>query len=206
MALGTVALLSTACSFEFKLGGEAVATSFDVEDFTEIEVGNTFEADIVVGDTTSVEVEIAEQLQDKLDVRVDGDRLHIGVDGGLVSSSSDMKVTITTPELIALATDGATDVQITDIDATDFDLQVGGASSVNADGAIANLTLIVDGASEVDLDGVAVEVADVTIDGASDVNLNDVSTVTGSVDGASNLDVPDGETFDVDVSGGATID
>lgn len=205
-SVGAAALLGAACNFDIEAGGETVTTTFDVEDFREVEIGNAFEAVIVVGDTTSVEVEIAEQLEDKLDVRVDGDRLHVGIDGGLISSSSNMMVTITTPELAALTANGATDIDVQNIDAADFDLQVNGASSVDAEGSVTNLTLTAEGASDVDLDGVSVDVADVTVGGASDVSLGDVSTVTGSVGGASSLGLPNSGTVDVEVSGNSSID
>lgn len=205
-AAGGVALLSAACTFEIDTNGETVSKSFDVEDFDQIEIAQAFEATIVVGDATGVEFEINKELLDLLEVEVEDDRLVIGVGGGLVSTSGPMRVTITTPDLSALSTGGAAEVDIESLDASDFDLEVTGAADVTASGTITNLDLEVAGASNVDLSGTAVDTATVSIDGASNVELTDVSSVSGSVSGASSIDVPDSDTFDIDASGASSVD
>ncbi len=202
---GTVTVLGTACRISVDGDGDNVTQGFDVEGFNRIEISQAFEAEIVVGEETRVEVEVDEELIDRVDVVVDGDVLTVGLGGGLASTTGDLKVRITTPNLEAVAADGAAQAEIEGIDATSFELRLGGASQVTAEGSVASLTLNADGASAADLKDLLVERATVDLDGASSAEFVDLDEVDGTVGGASSLDVPDDATVAVETSGAGSV-
>lgn len=204
-AAGAVTVLAAGCTFEINTD-DTVTERFDVADFTAVDIGHAFDATIVVGEETEVEIEIDEELLDRLDVRVEDERLVVGFTGGLVSTSGTMDIMIHTPTLTGLHAGGAADVSIDGLDAETFELTADGATDVDASGTIGDLTLDVDGASTVDLDDVDVTTATVDVDGASSVDLDNAASVTGSIGGASSLDVSDDADVDVATGGGATLD
>lgn len=202
---GGVAALGAACSFSIDTA-ETVTQSFDVEAFNQIDIGQAFDATILVGPATSVEVEINDELVDKLSVVVENQRLVISLNDGLISTSGPMKVNITTPDLEALSANGAAEVEIEGLDAESFDLRVDGAADITADGSIGELTLDANGASNIDLDQVAIRRAEIQVDGATSVDFDDLQEIEGTIDGASSVDVPDGTTVDVETSGASSIE
>jgi hypothetical protein len=205
-AAAAVAVLSAACTLEIDTTGETVTKSFEVDDFNEIDLGQAFEATVVVGEATSVEFEINSELLDLVEVDVADERLTVELGGGLVSTSGPMRVTITTPELTAARIGGASDVEIRDLDASDFELDVNDASNVSAEGSVTNLKLDVSGAANVDLDATTIDTATISVDGASNVELTDASSISGTVTEASSVDVPDGGDFDIETDPSSSVD
>ena len=203
--VAAVTVLGTACRVSIGGGGDRVTRSFDVGDFSRIEISQSFEAEIVVGEEAGVEVQADEELIDRVQVGVDGDQLTVGLDGGLVWTTGELKVRITTPELEALAANGAARVDVEGIDAASLELRLDGASEVTADGSVDRLTLDANGASRADLDALSVERATVDLDGASSADFGDLGEVEGTVGGASSLDVPDSTTVDVATSGAGSV-
>lgn len=204
-AIGAVAVLSAACTFSIDTGADTATKDFDVESFSEVAVAQAFEATITVGDETSVEVEIDEDLLDDVEVSVDGDRLTVELTKTLVTTNGPMRVRITTPQLSALDVGGAARVDLNGLNGGDFDLDIDGAASLDAEGSIDELSLEADGATRVDLDDTEVGTATVDMNGASNVSLANVAEVTGSVSGVSSLDIPEPNVSDIDKSGVASV-
>ncbi|MGI9595724.1 MAG: GIN domain-containing protein [Acidimicrobiales bacterium] len=202
---GGAVVLTTACSLSINTDGHTVTQSFEVDDFDSVEIAQPFDATVTVGEETGVEVEINEELVDRLEVEVDGDRLVVQLTGGLVASSGPMVVHITTPELAALSADGAANVEIDGLDAESFDLRVDGASNVSADGSVTTLTLDANGASNVDFEQVSVGTASVTVDGAANADFDALDEIRGSVKGAGSVDVSNETSVDVSTSGAGSI-
>ena len=203
--VGVAALTTTACQVDLDLG-EVVTREFDVTEFDEIEVDSAFDVFIEVGDEPSVEIDVHEEVEDRLRVDQDGDRLSIGFDGGFLSTSGDLEVRITTPSLTSVDFDGAVDAEITGIDAERFEVDLDGASRVDGRGSVGVLVIDADGASRADFDAVTADRAEVDLDGASRVDVAGADRVEGSAGGASSVSVSDEASVNVRTSGAASID
>ena len=203
-ALGGAALFASACTIEIG-SGETVAETYEVGDFSRISVDRAWTARVDVGPETSVEVQVDKEALDNVDIRVEGDTLIVDLEGGLFSISGDLDVHITTPELVGLKADGASQVDIDDLDADRFELDVDGASQVTADGDVGELVIQADGASQIDFDRVTVASAEVDGNGASQIGLTAAAEVRGRLDGASQLDVSDTTSVDVATNGASSV-
>ncbi len=201
---GSTALILTACNISIDTT-ETVTESFDVSDFTEIDVAHAFDASVSVGDATSVEIEVDEELLDRLSVEVDGETLVVRLTDGLVATSGPLRLNITTPSLEAVTIAGAADMEIEGLNGESFDLRTNGAANISATGSIEALTIEADGASKIDLDGLTIGQATVDVDGASRVEFDELDRIDGQVSGASSVDVADGTTVDVETSGASSI-
>lgn len=204
-ALGGAALLASACTIEID-SGETVTETYDVGDFERVSIDTSWDADIEVGPETSVEVQVDEEILDKVDIKVEGDTLFVDLDSGLFSISGDLDIHITTPTLVGVEVDGATQLDIEDLDTDRFEVDVNGASQVTADGTVRELIISADGASQLDFDQVVADRAEVDANGASQIDLAGADEVRGDLDGASQLDVAPDADVNVSTSGASSID
>jgi hypothetical protein len=204
-ALGGLALLGAACRVDLDLG-EEVTRTFEVTEFDEIEIDSAFDVIIETGEEPSLVVELHEEVEDRLEVDQDGNRLRIGLGGGLFSTTGDLDVRITTPDLSLLDLDGAVSADIIDLDTDRLVLELDGASTVSGRGSVGVLVIDADGASTVDFGRVDVERAELDVDGASSIDVSGAAEVTGEADGASSIDIADGTPHSVDVNGASSID
>ena len=204
-ALGGAAVLATGCSIEIDTSGKTVTETIQVGDFERVSIDTSWDADIEVGPETSVEVEVDDNVLDDVDIRVDGDTLVVDLDSGLFSINGDLAVHITTPTLIGVEIDGASKLDIENLEADRFEIDLNGASQVTGEGAVGELIIDADGASQLDFDDVVVEVAEVDANGASRIDLAGADEVRGRLDGASRLDVSDTADVRVSTSGASSV-
>ncbi len=229
LALTGLAVVVTGCrvSFGDNDAGPPVTESYDIEPFTELQVGGAWDVSIEVGPETSLEVEVAEDLLDDVVVDSSGGRLTIDLDqSGFFSNTGSHKATITTPDLTVLKLDGAVDTDVdgletdqleatlngaVDLDlgtmnAQELNLKLDGAPTVVGSGSVSRLTIDADGAVSVEFDRVDVNEAEVDADGAVSLELGGARSITGELSGASSLQASESATVDVRTSGAASID
>lgn len=202
-----VAVIGTACQVDINTGGETVTETFDVTEFTEVEISSAFDVTIEIGDEPSVEIDLNDEVLDRLEVEQDGDRLSIGFDGGLFSISGPLDARIVTTDLTKVSLDGAVDASIRGLDASQLDVELSGASQVTGRGSVGVLVIDADGASQADFADTEVERAEVDVSGASSVDLNGAAEVRGQASGASSVDVsPDADNVNVTTSGASSVE
>lgn len=205
--VGALALAGTACRVDIGPGGDTVTETFDVTDFTELEVSSAFEVTVEIGDEPSVEIDLNEEVVDRLEVEQDGDRLSIGFDGGLFSISGPLEARIVTTDLTKVTFDGAVDASIQGLDTDQLDVELSGASQVTGRGSVGVLVIDADGASQADFANLQVERAEVDVSGASSVDVNGAAEVRGQASGASSVDVsPDADNVNVTTSGASSVE
>lgn len=205
--VGGLTLVGTACRIDINAGGDTVTETFEVDEFTELEVSSAFDVIVEIGDEPSVEIDVNEEVLDRLEVEQDGDRLRIGFDGGLFSISGPLEARITTTDLTKVAFDGAVDADITGLESAQLDVELNGASQLTGRGSVGVLVIDADGASNADLADVEIERAEVDLSGASSVDLNGAAEVRGRASGASSVDVsPDADNVNVTTSGASSVD
>ena len=86
------ALLAFACDDAAVRGsGNLVTENFDFEDFTKVEIANTFRADISRSDAFSVSVEVDDNILELIEVTQDGDTLRLQLESGTSVTSATLQ-------------------------------------------------------------------------------------------------------------------
>ena len=177
-----------------RLSGERTTLTPALADFSGIEASDAWDATVTRGNAWRVELEVPVELADRVEARVDGGRLVLGLDDGPgVRGSGDrrrMRATITLPRLDEVSLSGASEVEFSGFDGEQLRVALSGASEL--DGAASRydqLALTASGASDADLEDITVVAAEVSVSGASSVSLRmGGGRLTGNVSGASSLD------------------
>lgn len=204
--IGGAVLMTTACRININSGGEIVTRTFDITEFDELEVSSAFDVVVEIGDEPSLEIDIDEEVADRLDVDQDDDRLRIGFDGGLFSVSGPLEIRVTTTELTKVTFDGAVDAEINGLDTERFEVELNGASQVTGHGSVDVLVIDADGASSADFSETAADLAEVDANGASSIDVTGAKEVTGEAGGASSVDVSPNANQNVSTSGASSVD
>ncbi len=226
-AILVVALGATVAYFWF-IPGNLKTEEMVFSDFTAVEVGWAFELTVTQSSSYSVVISADEKIFDNIEVTQTGNTLIIGqkswtIDlGGLVR-----KAEITMPDLnklilsgatrgtadgfsnsntFVLGLSGASSLEMTNINVGDAEIEVSGASSLDASGTAHDLSSLVSGASNIDLSNFPVNNADVNVSGASRATINPEGTLDADVSGASTLEYIGNPTMgDITTSDASTI-
>jgi hypothetical protein len=208
--------------------GRTTTQKYDLSGFNKVNAGSAFKVAIDRGESYGVSVTIDDNLVEYLDVRVEGDTLHVGLKPGasLGFRNTTQRAEITMPGIEGIELSGATqgvvagfdsekrlEIEVSgasrlrgDMTAGDMWMQVSGASTVELDGGGADLDVEASGASSVRLDNFEVQDARVNASGASNITVNASGRVTGSASGASTVKyVGDPESVRVDSSGASNV-
>lgn len=233
--LGSLFFLS-GCSVAFAFGDEISGSgtvetrTFDLDDFTGVEIGSQFEGVVVVDDGEAFDVEVIadDNFFEHMDIDVRGENLRVqakqGTDFGDVT---ELSVSVTLPALRHLDVSGASDVSVEyhsnterkvsidasgasnldvrRLDAAELVLDLSGASDLSIDGRTSSIEVDLSGASDLDLSGLETATANVDLSGASSMEFGEVDSVTGDLSGASSLTLPDGASVYVEASGGSSV-
>ncbi len=196
-------------------------------DFTRVDLGGSFEAEIVQANSFNVTVSTRRDLLDYITVSQEGDTLRIYINPrqpftDFTAIAKSFKARITMPALKELRLSGTTKVTVTGFkSANDFKLNESGASSLSVDksefgnvefnvlGAskfsgnikAKDAKFLVSGAGDVKLAGSAETIA-LNTSGATKINLTDFPTDTASINlsGASEATIQVKERLDVVLS------
>lgn len=197
-----VPLLCSGCTEDY---GPVTSRSYDLTGFTRVEVGSTFEVEIVQADTWSITVEAQEKLFDNLNVSKTGDTLEVNLKWGWGSWMSSWgfkraRARITMPELEALTLSGASAGTATGFRSSrDAEINVSGASSLEIDIAAAAVRVEVSGASHINGSLQADELR-AGISGASRLTLSGAAAdLTVEASGASTAALEELEAKQVDI-------
>ena len=207
-------LVLAACSSDVSTiagSGERVSRTFDLEAFSEIDASNAFRVEVEVdsGASQSVVVEIDDNLADRLDVRVDGQRLHVGLDDDVrVRLDDPPTAAITVNELSWLGASGASAVSVQGVAAAAFDLRASGASTIELFGTVDALVGDLSGASKLEVADIGGGDVELGLSGASGGALSgEASRLSLDVSGASRVDTRDLTALDavIEASGASEV-
>ena len=219
------ALLAVGC-IDVRGSGTVIAEDRVIRDFTGIDVGDTFEVEIVQSPFFSVTIGADDNLLDRVDVSKSGETLRIDLQSGSYTDVT-LEARIAMPVLHRLNLSGVSKVTVAGfissvdlvvdlsgastlngfIDAGDVELEVSGASKVTLEGSAKDMTIRGSGASNIELADFLISNADINLSGASRAALN-VNGVISPVDlsGASRLTYQGDATLDnIRTSGASTI-
>jgi hypothetical protein len=195
--LTLTAMLLAGCSAIFHTSGtgQIVEKTYDFKDFTNVEISNAYQYEITQSDNYSVVVSTPESLVDHLDIHISGNTLYIGMKFVLFSSSN-LKITITMPQLINLSVRGACDGTATGFDSnSNLEIYLSGASRLDANFKAGITKLDIYGDSRITGNLTAAD-TEIILSGASDLNMtmqtgNMVITASGSSDIRGSLQAAD---------------
>jgi hypothetical protein len=191
----------------FKIGSGRLETrEMDLAGFTGVNASHAFAVTITQDENYRVTVTADDNLWENLDVRVQGNTLHLGLRPGSYNSST-LRAEVTMPSLDAVDVSGAASATLRgfadggnfsgqasgasriegDLEAADVDLDLSGASRINLRGSGDALRVDASGASNAELRDFAVETAGVNLSGASRADINPSGSLDYSLSGASNL-------------------
>jgi hypothetical protein len=231
--IGVLAVLGllAGCTFGANVitgSGRTTTQDYDFSDFTRVSIGSAFESEVTQGDGYAVTLTVDDNIVEHLDVRVDGDTLHIGLKP-LVSlgfRNTTLRAQITMPDIEGLDLSGATrtdlsgfsntkpvDVEVSgasqlrgDITTGEMRMRASGASTVEIDGSTGPLDVEASGASTVRLDNFTSTDTEVRASGASNVTVNASGRLTGDASGASTVQyMGDPTSVRVDTSGASNV-
>jgi hypothetical protein len=152
----------------------AVSGSFDA-----VSTRGSLDARIKVGPAASVSVTIDENLQQYVDVRVEGSRLVVDTKEN-VSYRGDGYVDITLPTLRAASTSGSSDMTIDGSSGGDLELHTSGSGDIHWRGEAKRLEVSTSGSGDAVLSGRA-QSLDASTSGSGDLKGIDL-TITGDVE------------------------
>ncbi len=188
--------------------GRNETKSYDLAGFTKVNVSSAFTAEVTRAGGYKVEVTVDDSLVDRLDIRVSGDTLYIGLKSGTsIMGAAKMAAVVTLPELTGLDLSGATRTTVSGFSSDKgLNVTVSGASRLSGDIAAGDARFNVSGASRVELSGSAGDLR-ATVSGASTLALDDFPAADANVDasGASRATVNVRGRLDASASGASTI-
>lgn len=173
-------LLLSACSINFRSSRkkhEPLTTKTpEVKPFERIEVAGCFDVFYTQSDSTSVRIEAPASALSKLDIQSDGRTLRIGEVRELTSFSSirameDVKVYVTSPDLVAAEMAGSGDFKaIGHVDTDELRLSIAGSGEISFDDIICNsIKADLAGSGDVVLGNVTTVKASFSIAGSGDI-------------------------------------
>jgi hypothetical protein len=178
-----------------QLSGERTALAPTLSNFAAIDASGTWNVTVARGDAWRVDLDVPIELVDRIEARVEDDRLVLGLDGGTwfggcsIPDRCRLKANISLPELRAVSLSGATQFDFGGFDGTALEIEMSGAGEIDGDSSrYDDLELTVSGAGNVDLDGVTTTNAEVSVSGAAHVELRmGGGRLRGNLSGASGL-------------------
>ncbi|MFP4373224.1 MAG: GIN domain-containing protein [Spirochaetaceae bacterium] len=172
-----------------ELSGTRIERSFDVRDFSAIDVRGGWQIAITEGDSYSVTVSADEALMERIIVERDGDALRVDADRWRWSNEGRLRLEVTTPRLSRIDVDGGADVRLSGLRADSLRIGIDGAGNITGtDSRIERLAVEVDGAANVDFVESSVVHADIRMSGAGNVEITMAGgELTGRIEGVGSV-------------------
>ena len=212
-ALSLMVLLTTFASCTYSEGkvtrgdGNVVTTTFDLEDFDEIDLQGGFNVMLVRGSEPKAVIETDENLMELLDVEVRGKTLYIGSTREVVLKPTRMNLTITYPALMGITVGGACKIESEDViesddlafnisGAAEIDLaivadilrtELAGAGSITFEGKVREHYIDLAGASSLEAKDLVTEVTGIDLSGAGSATIHATQKLTASLSGVGSI-------------------
>lgn len=205
--------------------GQIITKSYDLKEFTRIEVSSAFEVTVTPSPTYAVSITSYENLFEYFEVSKTTDTLKIHMKHGSFTTSNP-QIVITLPTLNYLSVSGASHGSVKGFDSSAAltlqisgassleveatagpgDIEVSGASHLNGSLTATDVRMKLSGASLIALNGSA-GTLDIEVSGASTAAMFDfiVSNAWTDVSGASTLNLTTRGTLNVQLSGASTL-
>ncbi|HNR76102.1 MAG TPA: head GIN domain-containing protein, partial [Parvularculaceae bacterium] len=182
------------------MAGETVSRTYEVQDFSAIEISGAYELDVAVGGDYAVMLEGPEDEMARALVTVK--------DGALVLASKKhrgdrdgVKATVTMPALESLSVSGVVDADIRGVDAGAFKISLSGVGEVDIQGRCKSLDARVSGVGELDAKSFECASVDVSLSGMGEASVYARDRAKAEVSGMGEINIY-GSPKTVDKRGG----
>jgi len=185
--------------------GDRVTKTYEINDFTKLDVSDAFEITVKVGKKASLKITGDENILPYISVENNENKLAIEFKKDFINVS-DILVEITVKELKSVDLSGACKITIEGISTDSFEMEMSGACSGELSGKVKKLEIDLSGASNLDASQLISEDIKIEASGASNAEIYAVSSVDAETSGASNITIyGDPEKVETDVSGASNI-
>lgn len=192
--------------------GQAAVRTFDVESFDSVSLGGSDDVIVTVGGAPSVRAEGDSEALERLDIRVEGGNLKIGVKRGNWSwdpRSERRRVTIhvTVPSLAAASIGGSGDMRIDKVEGEAFtasiggsgdmeiaslqtgraDFSIAGSGGIKAAGKVQKTSLSIAGSGDIDGGGLESGTLAVSLVGSGDIHARAMERAEVSLMGSGDV-------------------
>ncbi len=207
--------------------GSGGTRTFQIADFTRVELRGADDVDIRVGPGFSVRADGDAEVLDRLKISRSGDAIRIGRvrTSGFNWGDRHAKVSITMPALAGAAVAGSGDITVDRVQGQSFkgegagsgsirvdQLAVGdarfsiaGSGNVKANGQVKSLTVEIAGSGDVDASGLKAEAADISVAGSGNVRAEVNGQAKVKVMGSGDVDLSGGAKCQISKMGSGTV-
>lgn len=201
-----VALVLTACEITVtgtRGSGDIASEERQVSGFDQIDLRGSGTVLIEIGDSESLTIEADDNLLQLLTSDVEGTTLALDTTEQ-ISPTEDVVYRITAVSLVGLQLSGSGDIEVSDVEADDFDLDLGGSGEIEVDGDFGSTTVSLRGSGEITVSGTT-DRLDVSLSGSGRFDGEELLAETGDVSlsgsGSAAVNVTDDLTAEVSGSG-----
>ncbi len=184
LMLVSVSLISFSCVLMGGVRGNGnLETRFlDLKDFSKVEFDGSMNATITEGDEFVVKVTTDSNLFEKLEAKVDREKLSVGFKSG-INSYTEYKVDITMPTIESLEIDGSADTRLLGFDNLEnLRIEINGSGDVEADLKVnEKLECDISGSGSISLKGEAEKLV-YSGNGSGDLRALDLRAKFGKID------------------------
>jgi len=178
-------------NFNFSFGGvkgsgNVVKENRGVSDFTEIDVSNAIQVEIVAQKDFSVEVEADDNILPLITTEIRGNVLRIKSEKSY-NAKTPVIVRVSAPNIEDLDVSGASKVNLTNLNNESLQIHSSGASKINVEGTTVTLEIETSGASKIEAENLKAENVSVDASGASKINVAVSNDLKVDASGASNI-------------------
>lgn len=225
-------LISFTCNAQWNKiqgNGKVVTETRNTADYDTINVGGSFDVNLVAGNEGKIIIKGEENLLSAIKVEVEGNALKIYVDKGIsIRPGSGKKIEITVPfeKISALSLSGSGDIQTKNqiksdtfsaklsgsgnfnlnIDSNDLDLNLSGSGDVILQGSADKFTTKLAGSGNINASDLKSKNVDANVSGSGNSVVNCEANLTARVSGSGNIKyLGNPEKRDVKVSGSGNI-
>lgn len=187
--------------------GPVTVQEIEVSGFDEISISGAWQVTLVPGAPFGLSLSMQENLHPAAKVRIDGQRLEIGLQGNVHQAGVPMKARISAPAFRKIKTSGGTELSSENqLEGRSLEIDLSGASAVKLELNVQQLSINSSGASKLDLWG-AVQGAEVEMSGASQLKGGDcvIGDLSVKSSGAAQTDVHVTGTLSVKASGASSV-
>lgn len=230
-ALTTAATLSACSESRAQSSGPTVSRTYQVGNFTGIEVSGPFDVKVTTGKAVSVAASGPQKLLDETEVTVEGGKLLIrprkkGWFGGMnwssrepstftisvpalssaeVAGSGDISVDRVTGERFNGAIAGSGDLRLAQVEVQKVGLSIAGSGGIVAAGRAQQASYEIAGSGDVDASKLSATDANAEIAGSGSIRANVTGTVKASIAGSGDIDISGGARCQSSKNGSGSI-
>jgi len=190
LTLLVIILTSSSCKFGHHSGvrgsGTRKTEARELKAFKTIDTTGSFEINITAQKPASFEIEADDNIVPLIKTEVRGDTLFVTTEQSINPSRS-VRLRVTLPELAAVTSRGAGEINIVDANSDSLKLESLGAASIEAAGKAKTVTISSTGAGKVDAGNLIAEKANVDVKGAASVEVNASEQLDVTVAGAGSV-------------------